>query len=138
MIKATISSSNSDFDSYCAPTLVVDPARVGTMQVEALDMTKLVISVVCLLLTACPALAADPANSGANLGNVRGGDFSKARSIIDRHCTSCHKSSLIDTALSAGKDMGVIQREMESRGAKLSAKEREVLGIFWNQNPLKK
>ncbi|MBT0666071.1 cytochrome C [Geobacter pelophilus] len=99
---------------------------------------KAVIASLLLLVTAAPALAVDPAKAGTNLGNVRGGDFSKARSIIDKNCTTCHKSSKIDEALSAGKDMSAIQREMETRGAKLSAKEREVLGIYWKQSPLKK
>ena len=96
------------------------------------------VSTLCLLLLAAsPTLSADPPKSGANLGNVKGGDFSKARTIIDKNCTSCHNSAIIDTAFSAGKDMPAIQREMEKRGARLSAKEREVLGIYWKQNPLK-
>ncbi|WP_281379526.1 hypothetical protein [Geomonas limicola] len=33
--------------------------------------------------------------------------------------------------------MTKIQQEMEKKGAKLEPKEREVLGIFWKQTPLK-
>lgn len=61
-----------------------------------------------------------------------------AHSIIDKKCTKCHSGSVIDTALKEKKDMLKIQKEMEKRGAKLSSKEQEVLGIFWKQqNPLK-
>lgn len=89
-------------------------------------------------MTTSPLLGADPSQSGANLGNVRGGDFSNARSIIDKNCTSCHESSKIEAALSTGKDMPAIQKEMEKRGARLNTNEREVLGIYWQQKPLKK
>jgi len=75
---------------------------------------------------------------GSNLGNVRGGDFKQAHSIIDKKCTKCHTKEKIDFALSSGKDMIRIQKEMEKRGAKLNANEREVLGIYWKQDPLKK
>lgn len=102
-------------------------------------MTRTLSCVLSLLLIASsPALSADPPKAGTNLGNVRGGDFSKARSIIDKNCTSCHSSAIIDTALSEGKDMSAIQRKMEKRGARLNTNEREVLGIYWKQNPLKK
>jgi len=77
-------------------------------------------------------------NSATNLGNVNGGNFKQAHSIITSKCTTCHTKDKIDIALSAGKDMSKIQLEMEKRGAKLNTKEREVLGIYWKQaNPLR-
>lgn len=83
--------------------------------------------------------AAESAPMVRNMGNVRGGDIKAARSVIEKKCTSCHSTKLIDTALSANKDMLKIQQEMEQRGAKLNSKERDVLGIYWQQqNPLKK
>lgn len=77
-------------------------------------------------------------NSATNLGNVKGGDFRQAQSIITSKCTTCHTKDKIDIALSAGKDMNRIQFEMEKRGAKLNTQERDVLGIYWKQaNPLR-
>ena len=62
-----------------------------------------------------------------------------AHGIIEKKCTSCHGEKVIDAALSSNKDMDRIQKEMEKKGAKLNANEREVLGIYWKQqNPLKK
>lgn len=68
------------------------------------------------------------------LGNVTGGDFEKAHAIIDLRCTPCHSRDKIDIALSSGRDLSAIQKEMEKRGAKLNSNEREVLGIFWKQS----
>lgn len=62
-----------------------------------------------------------------------------AHAIIDKKCTACHSRDKIDAALSSGKDMASILKDMEKRGAKLSSNEREVLGIFWKQQkPLSK
>jgi len=96
------------------------------------------LSPVILLVLAAPLWAAqDGPATGSNLGNVVGGDFKKAHAIIQAKCTLCHTDKRIDAALSAHKDMAKIQQEMEKRGAKLNAREREVLGIYWKQNPLK-
>jgi uncharacterized membrane protein len=98
-----------------------------------------VLSYVTTLMLAAPLWAAqDAPPQGSNLGNVVGGDFKNAHAIIQAKCTLCHTDKLIDAALSANKDMAKIVREMERRGATLNANEREVLGIYWNQNPLKK
>lgn len=81
---------------------------------------------------------AESSSAGSNLGNVRGGDFAQAHDIIGKKCTPCHSSAKIDAALKSGKDMRAIQKRMEKQGAQLTAGEREVLGIYWTQNPLKK
>jgi len=101
-------------------------------------MTKtMTIAAAMLALCSTPLLALPP-QEGSNLGNVQGGDFKTARSVITKRCTRCHTSEKIDAALKAGKDMGAIQKEMEQKGATLNAREREVLGIYWQrQNPLK-
>ena len=76
--------------------------------------------------------------AGTNLGNVKGGDFKQAQRIIASNCTKCHSRDRIDAALSAGKNMLAIQKDMEKRGAVLNAKEQEVLGIYWKKlSPLK-
>jgi len=77
--------------------------------------------------------------TASHLGNVTGGDFKAAGAIIGKKCTSCHTKERIDVALSAGKDMKAIQRDMEKRGAALNQSERDVLGIYWGKaQPLKK
>ena len=60
---------------------------------------------------------------------------SKAQDIIAKKCTSCHGDAKIKAAFTAGKDMQVIQKEMQGRGAKLSGTEQEVLGIYWKHSP---
>ncbi len=73
-----------------------------------------------------------------NMGNVKGGDVTHAQSIIDKKCTKCHSGKVVEAAIFANKDMTKIQKEMEKKGASLSASERDVLGIYWKQqNPLK-
>jgi len=70
----------------------------------------------------------------SNLGSVTGGDIKKAHVILESKCTACHTKDKIDLALSSGKDMNEIQKDMEKKGAILSTNEREVLGIFWKQS----
>jgi len=102
-------------------------------------MNRSVYLIIFSLLAINNTIAAtNSPNTATNLGNVKGGDFKQARSIITSKCTTCHTKNKIDIALSAGKDMDRIQLEMEKRGAKLNTKEREVLGIYWKQtNPLR-
>lgn len=65
---------------------------------------------------------------------ISGDNAKNAQGIIDNKCTSCHSREKIEKALSSGQDMAEIQKQMEKRGAKLSASEQEVLGIFWKQS----
>lgn len=62
----------------------------------------------------------------------------KAHDIIELKCTECHSDAQINAAFTAGKDMNVIVKEMELRGAKLSGNEKEVLGIFWKKKEVVK
>jgi uncharacterized membrane protein len=98
--------------------------------------------IVCLLVAAAAlgsAWAADLAPlSGDNLGKVTGGDFNKgAHAVIQSRCITCHTDQVIKDAIAAGKNMPKIQAEMEKKGARLNADERQVLGIFWSRTPLK-
>lgn len=63
-----------------------------------------------------------------------GGNGQKAQGIIEKKCTACHSRDKVEKAISLGLDMSKIQKQMEKRGAKLSANEQEVLGIFWKQS----
>jgi uncharacterized membrane protein len=76
--------------------------------------------------------------AGENLGKVTGGDFrQKGHAVIQKRCITCHTDQVIKDAIAAGKNMQKIQAEMEKKGARLNANDREVLGIFWTQSPLK-
>ncbi|MCM0084476.1 cytochrome C [Geomonas sp. Red32] len=79
-----------------------------------------------------------PPATGQNLGAVTGGHFGKATPVIQKKCVSCHSAKRIQDAITAGKDMKMIQQRMEQKGVKLSANDKSVLGIFWQQTPLKK
>ena len=79
-----------------------------------------------------------PPASGHSLGSVTGGRFGKASPVIEQRCIACHSAQVIEAAIAAGKNMQKIQERMEQKGARLSAKERTVLGVFWEESPLKK
>ena len=97
---------------------------------------KLYASSFVVALAAATSLQA--AEIGSNLGSVKGGDFGEPQAIISNKCTTCHTAQRIDAALAAKKDMVKIQQEMEKKGVTLSEKERDVIGIHWNQqSPLK-
>jgi len=95
---------------------------------------KTITSLAIIISIFCISSASQASEQRVNLGNVTGGDSKKALAIIDKKCTRCHSKEKIDIALSSGKDMNVIQKEMEKRGSRLSSKEREVLGIFWKES----
>lgn len=78
------------------------------------------------VLTLLVSAAAQAAGEGKDVA-------SKAQAIIELKCTKCHSDAQIEAAYRAGKDMGVIVKEMEKRGAKLTSNEKEVLGIFWKE-----
>ncbi|KAB0671077.1 cytochrome C [Oryzomonas sagensis] len=103
-----------------------------------MNINQALVLIIAVVAAAPLWAAQDGSATGKNLGNVVGGDFKKAHAVIEKRCTVCHSDKRIDAALSSGKDMATIQQEMEKRGAKLNANEREVLGIYWKQNPLKK
>ncbi len=59
-----------------------------------------------------------------------------ANDVIDTKCKSCHSRQQVDAAFARKSDIEVILLRMEAKGVKLSAKEKEVLGIF-RQGPFK-
>ncbi|MDD2899847.1 MAG: cytochrome C [Desulfuromonadaceae bacterium] len=82
----------------------------------------------------CAVCSTQATELNADLGNVRGGNYKRAQAILNKKCTSCHSKDKIDVALSSGKDMKTIQKDMEKRGARLTSNERDVLGIFWKES----
>lgn len=58
--------------------------------------------------------------------------------VIDEKCLGCHNRQKIDAAVKQRKNMEKIMRQMEEKGATLTDADRQVLGHFWQQNPLKK
>jgi uncharacterized membrane protein len=106
-------------------------------------MKKSVIVIFAVAATACCAelyaIEQTPPPSGHSLGSVTGGDFrQKANMVIQKKCTACHSSKVIEQAIAAGKNMQKIQQRMEQKGVKLSANDRTVLGVFWQRTPLKR
>jgi uncharacterized membrane protein len=111
---------------------------------ESKGVLKMKRTVVCYLtislLAAGAAMAAEQKPTvPSHPGTVTGADSKAAGAIIGKKCTTCHSKDRIDAALSVGKDMKSIQRDMEKRGAVLNPNERDVLGIYWGKaQPLKK
>lgn len=102
-------------------------------------MKGLYIAVAGIVLSSSALWAfEDTRASGSNLGAVTGGSFKSAHQVIERRCTSCHTIKRIEDAIAAKKDMAAIEKRMMMKGAKLNQKEREVLGIYWKRDPLKK
>lgn len=99
----------------------------------------LAIATTLFSITTAWALWEVPASksTGSKLGAVTGGEFKNAHEVISKKCISCHTEDRISAAFLTGRNMVQIQQEMEKKGAKLDPKEREVLGIFWKQTPLK-
>ncbi|WP_232278959.1 hypothetical protein [Geotalea uraniireducens] len=58
--------------------------------------------------------------------------------MIDEKCLACHNRQKIEAALKERKNMEKITQRMEKKGVVLSDRDRQVLGHFWQQNPLKK
>jgi cytochrome c553 len=58
--------------------------------------------------------------------------------VLDEKCLTCHNRQRIDAALKERKNMEIITRRMEKKGVTLSERDRQVLGHFWQKNPLKK
>jgi len=92
-------------------------------------VTSLALSIILFSATSAHAM-----EQSLKPGNVMVIDSKKVDAIINKKCISCHSKEKIDTAISSGKDMNSIQKEMEKRGAKLDSNEREVLGIFWKKS----
>jgi hypothetical protein len=70
---------------------------------------------------------------------VRGVVFTpEASRVIDTKCLTCHNRQRIDEAARQQKDMEAIVQRMESKGVSLSSKEKQVLGIFPQKDPLRK
>lgn len=64
---------------------------------------------------------------------------SQGAAVIQLRCSKCHTDERILAAAAAGKDLSVIVKRMEERGAVVSGTEKEVLGTFWTEkSPVKK
>jgi len=58
-------------------------------------------------------------------------DPKEYQEIIDKRCTLCHKKDRIEAAIRDGDDMNQILNKMLRMGAKLTDREKKVLGTFW-------
>lgn len=108
------------------------------MRLFAFTMVAMSVTSLSLVtITAAQTIKSSP-STGHSLGSVVGGSFGKAQPVIEKRCISCHNERIIEEAIAAGKNMQQIQQRMEQKGAKLTADERRVLGVFWPETPLKK
>lgn len=93
------------------------------------------LSLIAFTLMLASMAAAAPEEGASNLGGH--GRKEDALRVIEEKCLVCHNRQRIETALDERKEMEKIQSSMEQKGVVLTDKEREVLGHFWRQNPLK-
>lgn len=93
---------------------------------------KKAVTALCVVL-ASYSIAAGKQHLG---GHFKAVDDPALR-VIEEKCLVCHNRERIDRAVRERRDLEKIQRMMEKKGAVLTEKDREVLGHFWKQNPLK-
>lgn len=95
-------------------------------------MARLLFSALLLLLA-----AAAPA-AGVEQKDVIGvSPRESALKVIDEKCLVCHNRQRIEAASRKRKNMEMITRKMEKKGAVLTDKDRQVLNHFWQKNPFK-
>lgn len=63
------------------------------------------------------------------------GDFVEFQRILDEDCSKCHTRERIEQAMQRGENLDQILEKMRRFGAQLSAKEQQVLGVFWESFP---
>jgi len=63
------------------------------------------------------------------------GDYVEFQRILDTKCSRCHTRARIEQAMQRGENFDEIMAKMVRLGAKLSNKERQVLGVFWAGAP---
>ena len=60
--------------------------------------------------------------------------FVEFQTIIDTQCSKCHTRNRIEQAMAQGKAFRPIGDRMVEHGARLSDRERDVMGVFWMEN----
>jgi predicted glycosyl hydrolase (DUF1957 family) len=95
-------------------------------------LTTFLIMLSALTLSVTPVLAATQEDvRGVNLRQ-------QGLRVLDEKCLTCHNRQRIEAAQKERKNMEIITRRMEKKGVTLSERDRQVLGHFWQKNPLKK
>ena len=59
------------------------------------------------------------------------GSMEEYRKIIEKRCTACHDAGRIEQAMQEGRNINEILNKMQSMGAELTPRDKDVLGIFW-------
>ncbi len=92
----------------------------------------MVISLITVVLTLIipTVVTADEEVRGVHLRQ-------KGLKVIEEKCLVCHNTKVIDQAVRNRRDIAQIIARMKQKGANLSADERQVMGHFWQQSPLK-
>ncbi len=85
-------------------------------------MSRMIIAALAVLLSySVPAFAQAP------------GDFVEFQRILNTKCSQCHTRVRIEQALQRGENLNEILQKMISFGAQLTAREKQVLGVFWKE-----
>lgn len=59
------------------------------------------------------------------------GDFVQFQRVLDNNCSKCHTRTRIEEAMRTGANREEIVQKMIRFGARLTSREQQVLGIFW-------
>lgn len=89
--------------------------------------------IVCLLMLSvlfCASVAF------AQEGQVDQGnrDFVEFQQLLDTQCSKCHTRVRIEQAMAEQRAFQPIIERMVEHGADLSSRQRDVLGVFWQEN----
>lgn len=89
-------------------------------------MRKLLLMAVLLIFCwASPALAQEATEE------IKFSDFQK---ILDTQCSKCHTRTRIEAAMAQGEAFKPLAEKMAKHGARLSDRERDVMGVYWMEN----
>ena len=61
-------------------------------------------------------------------------NFIEFQKILDTQCSKCHTRARIEEAMTQGKAFLPIAEKMGKHGARLSERERDVMGVYWMEN----
>jgi mono/diheme cytochrome c family protein len=89
-------------------------------------LKKLLWITVALAFCWTPAVAAQEAAEAI--------DYIEFQELLDTRCGACHTRGRIEAAMAQGRAFQPIQEQMAKLGVTLSARERDVMGVFWTES----
>lgn len=97
-------------------------------------MTRRQLAIPAFLLLCLGAAA----TAAANPEDVRGIALpQQGLKVIEEKCLVCHNRKRIDEAVRKREELAKIMGRMEQKGARLTERDRMVIGHFWNQTPFR-